>query len=174
MIARAESGQARDNMTDFDAAEVAHGIHELYEPLAEDRGLTLAVKADAAIIHGNRELIARDRPTWCGTHKYGRPRFADGAQESAGPESDRGAAAKRRRSSLVTDLGPGIGGRRSRAVERFVSMELRTKPGSGLGLSMAVGCRDVAWWRHANRRRPSGAARDDCDPEPGCVEQKAA
>jgi len=34
MIARAESGQARGNMDDFDASEVANGIHELYEPLA--------------------------------------------------------------------------------------------------------------------------------------------
>ena len=38
MIARAESGQARDNMTNFDAAEIAHGIGELYEPLADDKG----------------------------------------------------------------------------------------------------------------------------------------
>ena len=44
MIARAESGQARGNMDDFDAAEVASGIHELYEPLAEDDGMTLQVK----------------------------------------------------------------------------------------------------------------------------------
>ena len=48
MIARAESGQARGNMDDFDAADVAKGIHELYEPLAEDDGLTLRVKAEAA------------------------------------------------------------------------------------------------------------------------------
>ena len=50
MIARAESGQARGNMDDFDAAEVANGIHELYEPLAEDDGMTLARqdRADAA------------------------------------------------------------------------------------------------------------------------------
>ena len=41
MIARAESGQARGNMDDFDAASVAEGIHELYEPLAEDGGVTL-------------------------------------------------------------------------------------------------------------------------------------
>ena len=45
MIARAESGQARGNMDDFDAADVARGIHELYEPLAEDDGMTLRVKA---------------------------------------------------------------------------------------------------------------------------------
>ena len=43
MIARAESGQARGNMDNFDAAEVAEGIHELYEPLAEDSDMTLAI-----------------------------------------------------------------------------------------------------------------------------------
>ena len=48
MIARAESGQARGNMDDFDAADVAKGIHELYEPLAEDDGMTLRVKAATA------------------------------------------------------------------------------------------------------------------------------
>ena len=31
MIARAESGQARGNMDDFDAADVARDIQELYE-----------------------------------------------------------------------------------------------------------------------------------------------
>src|SRR6516165_8157275 len=35
VIARAESGHARDNMITFDAAETARGIGELYEPLAE-------------------------------------------------------------------------------------------------------------------------------------------
>ena len=38
MIARAESGQARDGMTEFDAAEIARGVGELYEPLADDKG----------------------------------------------------------------------------------------------------------------------------------------
>ncbi|MEI9803817.1 MAG: histidine kinase dimerization/phospho-acceptor domain-containing protein [Pseudolabrys sp.] len=38
MIARAESGQARDNMTEFDAAEIANDIGELYEPVAEGEG----------------------------------------------------------------------------------------------------------------------------------------
>ncbi len=59
MIARAESGQARDNMDDFDAAEVAGGIHELYEPVAEDGGMTLRLKAEPARLHGNRELISQ-------------------------------------------------------------------------------------------------------------------
>src|SRR5690349_7659550 len=59
MIARAESGQARDNMRDFDAADVAKGIHELYEPLAEDDGMTLRVSTAPVRLHGNRELISQ-------------------------------------------------------------------------------------------------------------------
>src|SRR5437867_1744757 len=54
MIARAESGQARGNMTAFDAAETVRGVGELYEPLADEKGLTLKVDApEPAMITGN-------------------------------------------------------------------------------------------------------------------------
>src|SRR4029079_15010007 len=60
MIARAESGQARDGMTEFDAAEIARGVGELYEPLADDKGFVLKVEApDAAPVRGNRELVSQ-------------------------------------------------------------------------------------------------------------------
>jgi signal transduction histidine kinase len=60
MIARAESGHARDGMADFDAAEVVRGMAELYEPLAEEKGLTLKVEAPGPLtVHGNRELISQ-------------------------------------------------------------------------------------------------------------------
>ena len=60
MIARAESGQARNDMTEFDAAEVAHDIGELYEPVAEEKGIVLRVEAEAAApLHGNRELVSQ-------------------------------------------------------------------------------------------------------------------
>ena len=60
MIARAESGHARDDMADFDAAEVARGIAELYEPLAEEKGLDLKVEAPGPItVRGNRELVSQ-------------------------------------------------------------------------------------------------------------------
>lgn len=141
MIARAESGQARDNMTDFDAAEVAHGIHELYEPLAEDKGLTLEVAADPATIHGNRELISQALANLVeNAIKYGQP---------VAPRPDGGVKspdilieAHREGDNVllsVTDHGPGIPeADRERAVERFVRLEAsRTQPGSGLGLSLA-------------------------------------
>src|SRR5262249_55729110 len=48
MIAGAESAKARDNMRDFDVAEGARGVGELYEPLADEKGLTLTIDAPAA------------------------------------------------------------------------------------------------------------------------------
>ena len=41
MIARAESGEVGATMTVFDAAEIVHDVAELYEPLAEDKGLAI-------------------------------------------------------------------------------------------------------------------------------------
>lgn len=145
MIARAESGQARDNMTDFDAAEIAHGIHELYEPLAEDKGLTLGVAADAAPIHGNRELISQALANLVeNAIKYGQPVAAPASADAhaAAKSPDILIAARRDGDSVllsVTDHGPGIPeADRQRAVERFVRLEAsRTQPGSGLGLSLA-------------------------------------
>ncbi|MES2750742.1 MAG: ATP-binding protein [Pseudomonadota bacterium] len=144
MIARAESGQARDNMTDFDAAEIAHGIQELYEPVAEDKGLTLAVAADAATIHGNRELISQALANLVeNAIKYGQPVAAvPGDASTADKVPDILIEARRHGDNVhlsVTDHGPGIPeADRQRAVERFVRLEAsRTQPGSGLGLSLA-------------------------------------
>jgi signal transduction histidine kinase len=146
MIARAESGQARDNMDDFDAAEVAHGIHELYEPLAEDSGLTLQVKTEPAPLHGNRELISQALANLVeNAIKYGQPAAAAqplGADAVAGAGKDILIEAKHDGDRVllsVTDHGPGIPEHdRKHAIERFVRLEAsRTQPGSGLGLSLA-------------------------------------
>ena len=141
MIARAESGQARDNMTDFDAAEIAGGIQELYEPLAEDKGLTLAVNAEPATMRGNRELINQALANLVeNAIKYGKPLKA---VEGIGQRpADILIEAHRDGDNIafsVTDHGPGIPeADRARAVERFVRLETsRTQPGSGLGLSLA-------------------------------------
>jgi signal transduction histidine kinase len=147
MIARAESGQARGNMDDFDAADVARGIHELYEPLAEDDGMTLRVKVESAPLHGNRELISQALANLVeNAIKYGKP---DAAVQPINVGATTGADRKeilieaRRMGDRVllsvTDRGPGIPvADRKHAVERFVRLEAsRTQPGSGLGLSLA-------------------------------------
>ena len=140
MIARAESGQARDNMTEFDAAEIARDVGELYEPLADEKGIALTVDAPAAApVRGNRELISQALAN-----------LIDNAIKYAGPDGQlNGAPAEivvkagndgERIALSVADRGPGIAeADRGRVVERFVRLEQsRSEPGSGLGLSLAA------------------------------------
>lgn len=138
MIARAESGQARDNMIDFDAATVARDIQELYEPLADDNGLVLGVESEPAIIRGNRELISQALANLVeNAIKYGKPSIpVSGEKPSVLIEARRDAEGVK---LSVADHGDGIPeADRRRAMERFVRLEAsRTLPGSGLGLSLA-------------------------------------
>ena len=145
MIARAESGQARGNMDDFDAAEVANGIHELYEPLAEDDGMTLRVKTAPAPIHANRELISQALANLVeNAINYGKPTSAAQVQGAVVSMDAKQILIEARREGdkvllSVTDRGIGIPeGDRRHAVERFVRLDSsRSQPGSGLGLSLA-------------------------------------
>ena len=140
MIARAEAGQARDNMTEFDAAEIARDVGELYEPLADEKGIALTVDAPAAApVRGNRELVSQALAN-----------LIDNAIKYAGPKGKlNGAPAEivvkagndgERIAISVADRGPGIAeADRGRVVERFVRLEQsRSEPGSGLGLSLAA------------------------------------
>ena len=140
MIARAESGQARGDMSEFDAAEIAHDIGELYEPLAEEKGIVLKVEADTPVpLKGNRELISQALAN-----------LVDNAIKYAEPSTDvvngapvqivvRALGEGDRILLTVADSGPGIPeADRTRVVERFVRLEQsRSQPGSGLGLSLA-------------------------------------
>jgi signal transduction histidine kinase len=140
MIARAESGQARDDMTDVDAAEIARGVGELYEPLADEKGIQLRVDAPTvAPVHGNRELISQALANLVDNAiKYGAPNRID--MNGAEPEIVIKAVPDGERILLtVADAGRGIPEvDRGRAVERFVRLEQsRSQPGSGLGLSLA-------------------------------------
>ncbi len=140
MIARAESGEARENMAEFDAAEVAQDVGELYEPLADTKGLALRVEATAAPVKGNRELVSQALANLVDNAiKYAEPQghAANGTPSeilvTARTEGDRIKLA-------VRDGGPGIPeSDRAHVIERFVRLEQsRTKPGSGLGLSLAA------------------------------------
>ncbi len=140
LIARAESGQARGETVEFDAADIARGVTELYEPLADEKGLLLRVEADApALVRGNRELVSQALANLVDNAiKYAAP---NGAPEAPPPEIVvRAAGAGERVILSVSDRGPGIAeADRGRAIERFVRLEQsRTQPGSGLGLSLAA------------------------------------
>ncbi len=139
MIARAESGQARDNMSELDAAEIVRSVGELYEPLAEEKGIALTLDADTTVaLRGNRELIGQALAN-----------LIDNAIKYAGPGQTGAATAEINVQAQsegenvllsVADHGPGIPeAERGRAVERFVRLEQsRSLPGSGLGLSLAA------------------------------------
>jgi signal transduction histidine kinase len=137
MIARAEAGEARHGMIEFDANDVAKSVVELYEPLAEEKGLRLATDLDGALpVHGSRELVGQALANLVDNAiKYG-------AAARAGEQSEiRVATGRENGSALLTvaDRGRGIpAADRGRAVERFVRLETsRTRPGLGLGLSLA-------------------------------------
>ncbi len=143
MIARAESGEVREGMAEFDIAEVARDVSELYEPLAEDKGLKLEVDAKQhAAVKGNRELVSQALANLVDNAiKYAAPSekapsaTINGAQTGILVTAD---AEQDRIVLTVSDHGPGIPqADRSRVVDRFVRLERsRSLPGSGLGLSL--------------------------------------
>jgi signal transduction histidine kinase len=139
MIARAESGHARDGMAEFDAAEIARDIGELYEPVAEEKGILLKIEAAApAPVRGNRELVSQALANLVDNAiKYGGPEHANGepAQIVVRAIND-----GERILLSVGDSGAGIPeAERPRVVERFVRLEQsRSQPGSGLGLSLVA------------------------------------
>ena len=139
MIARAESGQARDNMTEFDASEIARDVGELYEPVADEKGIALKIDAPAtAPVRGNRELVSQALANLIDNAiKYA---GSNGKVNGVPAEIVVKAGNDGERITLsVADRGPGIpDADRGRVVERFVRLEQsRSEPGSGLGLSLA-------------------------------------
>jgi signal transduction histidine kinase len=139
MIARAESGQARENMTDFDVSEIARDVGELYEPVADEKGIALKIDAPAAApVRGNRELVSQALANLIDNAiKYAAPnRKLNGIPAEIVVKADNDGE---RITLSVADRGPGIpDADRGRVVERFVRLEQsRSEPGSGLGLSLA-------------------------------------
>ena len=132
MISRAEAGEVRKAMTDFDAAEIANGVAELYEPVAEESGLKLSVENGASLpVRGSRELISQALANLVDNAiKHG---------ASGGEIAIRAVRSGDRIELSVADRGPGIAeADRARALERFVRLEAsRSRPGAGLGLSLA-------------------------------------
>lgn len=146
MIARAEAGTGFDGMVDFDAASVARDVAELYEPLAEDRGVAFALDIDTGLtLRGSRELIGQAVANLVDNAlKYGMPVDAEEAAEGASKELATLVLAAKRRGHFVeisvADHGPGIAEEdRARVQDRFIRLEnSRSRPGSGLGLALVA------------------------------------
>ena len=134
LIAEAEAGSVRESMQDFSLGDVIEGIGELYGPLAEEKSLRFSVRKspDAAIIHGNQNLISQALANLVDNAIKYTP--AGGAILVALENHPEGPAL------VVADNGPGIPLQdRARVTERFVRLESsRNSPGTGLGLSLVA------------------------------------
>lgn len=139
MIARAEVGAGREGMADVDAAEVASDVGELYEPVAEARGVRFEGAIEPGlIVHGSRELIGQALSNLVDNAlKYG-----VGEDDEAGERSITMTATRRAGmiEIAVSDRGSGVHpDDRQRITERFVRLEnSRSRAGSGLGLSLVA------------------------------------
>jgi len=111
------------------------GVCELYEPLAEEKGLAIKIDAsEPALIKATASCSA------------GIANLVDNALKYAAPGPDAPAeivlAARQETERVlltVADRGPASRRRRGRAVERFVRLpQNMSEPGSGLGLSLAA------------------------------------
>jgi signal transduction histidine kinase len=128
-IAEAEAG-ARGHAGDLlDLGEVARAVVELYEPAAEEKGLSLRLDSEAAtMIRGDRHLMSQAIANLLDNAiKYGASEVAISVHERDG------------RALLdIADRGPGIPeADRETVFDRFVRLEpSRSTPGNGLGLSL--------------------------------------
>ena len=136
-IARLEAGAQTKDFEIFDLAALAADAVELYEPVAESDGITISLAApESAQVMGHRQLLAQATAN-----------LIDNALKYARPDNGHGAAitvAVERAGSqvrlVVADNGPGIPeAQRAHALKRFTRLETsRSRPGSGLGLSLVA------------------------------------
>lgn len=139
MIARLEAGQVQGSMGTLDASALAEDMGELYEALAEEAGLAFHSSiAPGLTLHGNRELIGQALANLLDNAiKYGKPQ-EDGSKGRVDLSLSKTQDAVH---FVIADCGPGIPeADRVRVLERFVRLDQsRSKPGFGLGLSLAAG-----------------------------------
>ena len=144
LIARLEAGAVAESMGPADPASIVADVAELYEPVAEEAGLALETSVTKGLsLNVNRELVSQAVANLVDNAiKYsadeGRPPRADGAAHGkiALSMTRVGNAIE----ISVADRGPGVAPEdRERALQRFVRLEKsRSRPGSGLGLSLVA------------------------------------
>lgn len=135
LVAKLEAGALDENAERFAVGHVVNDVAELYEPVAEERGMGLgvAIAADPDI-HGNRQLVVQAVANLIeNAIKY------SGGPNGGGTQIDIALNDLPEAVEIcVADNGPGIAPEdRERVLKRFVRLEKsRTEPGTGLGLSL--------------------------------------
>lgn len=133
MISRVEAGSAAAEMSDVDLSQSVADCVELYEALAEEQGLRLEADVQDGIhAPGNRELIGQA----LGNLIDNAIKYSEGSDNpliKVGLKAEGDTALV-----TVADHGPGVPAeKRKDVLTRFVRLdESRSKPGTGLGLSL--------------------------------------
>ena len=140
LVARLEAGVLEENAETFDVGLLVRDVAELYEPVADERGLGLKLDiAEGVQLNANRQLVGQAVANLIDNAiKYSAKAVKHGVHASEPAISidlvERGGAV----AIAVADRGPGIAAEdRERVLKRFVRLEKsRTEPGTGLGLSL--------------------------------------
>jgi signal transduction histidine kinase len=129
-IAEAEAGSRRENLAAIDLSEIARNVAELYEPVADEKGLALTLDITEGIrVRGDVHLLSQAIAN-----------LVDNALKYTveGSVALRTLVSGGQARIEVADSGPGVPPERREAVfDRFVRLERsRSTPGNGLGLSL--------------------------------------
>lgn len=130
-IARAEGGISRETMEDVDLTQIVRDAYDLFEPLAEEKGIVINLEVQPVGIRGHRALLMQAVSNLIhNAIKYGHAKVD--VRLTAAPE---GAEV------VVADDGPGIPSeQRAEAVKRFKQVGSQSPEGVGLGLAIVDAC----------------------------------
>jgi signal transduction histidine kinase len=132
-ITEIEHARRLDGFSQVSLAPLLHEVGDIYEPIAEDKGVTLQVEAEReAIVHGDRDLLFEAIANLVDNAVKFTP---EGGRVELGLVHRDGEAAIQ-----VKDTGPGISGEESKAVTKrfYRSDKSRSSHGLGLGLSIVA------------------------------------
>ena len=126
-ITQIEAGGRRDNFAVVDLAELLNDVAELYEPVAQEKGLSFSAHCEAASsVTGDRDLLFQAIANLADNAIKYTPAGGSVTLHTSG------------KSVTVSDTGPGVPEEaREDVFRRFHRLEKsRSQPGSGLGLSL--------------------------------------
>ncbi|MBU2532392.1 MAG: HAMP domain-containing histidine kinase [Alphaproteobacteria bacterium] len=138
-VARLEAGTLGDNLEVFEVAALIRDLAEFYEPVVDEAGAEIRIDAvEPLYLRADRQLISQALTNLIeNALKYG----LDNPQPDSARHITIGAAKSSAGADLwVSDHGKGINRTdHERVLKRFVRLdEARSKPGTGLGLSLVA------------------------------------
>ncbi|BDV37233.1 two-component sensor histidine kinase [Methylocystis bryophila] len=131
-VAQMESGKARGSFCLLDLSELIHEVADLYEPVAEAKGIALEIAVTTAKVRGDRDLLLEALAN-----------LLDNAVKFSPEHGSVKISLSQARSGPVisiTDTGPGIPDReKSKIFKRFYRGPHSSQiPGNGLGLTLVA------------------------------------